>query len=77
MEYENREPVTRPKRIARRKNVRTRQRIKEERNRRVSASTGKANRFSIVQGENGEQGNTTERRNRVPLGTPGERPRRS
>lgn len=73
MEYENQEPVTRRKRIARRRNLRLRKSNKEERDRRASASTGTADRFSIVQGQNGEQGNTTERRNTMPLATPGEK----
>src|SRR4051812_7228910 len=55
-------------RVARRKRQPSRDRSKEERNRRKSLGGGQPNELGVIQGQNGEQGNTTEPRNATDLG---------
>jgi hypothetical protein len=57
-----------PDRIARRGRERVASRRKEEENRQKAIGGGQPNELGVTQGQNGEQGNTTEPRNATPLG---------
>ena len=59
-----------PQRVARRQRARQANRAKEEENRRKSLAGGQPNELGVIQGQNGEQGNTTEPRNAKPIGRP-------
>jgi hypothetical protein len=57
-----------PQRDARREHQRGIDRQNEEKNRQKARGGGQPNELGVTQGQNGEQGNTTERRNAQPLG---------
>jgi hypothetical protein len=59
-----------PERAARRQRERAVAGSKEEQNRQKSVGGGQTNELGVTQGQNGEQGNTTEPRNTVPVGNP-------
>lgn len=73
MEYKDGKPVTKEKRETRRRRERTETNANEERNRQRSQGGGEPNELGVVQGQNAEQGNTTDPRLTKPLGTPGEK----
>ena len=52
-----------PQRTARRQRQRVTDRTKEEQNRRRATGGGQPNELGVLQGQNAEQGNTTEPRN--------------
>lgn len=72
MEYTHRKPVTKPKRTARRQREREIEQREEEQNRQKSQGGGQPNELGVIQGQNGEQGNTIDPRNAQPIAEPGE-----
>jgi hypothetical protein len=73
MEYKHGKPITKQKREIRRDEKRVETNAEEERNRQRSKTGGKPNELGVVQGQNGEQGNTTDPRLTEPYATPGEK----
>ena len=72
MEYKHADPVTKPQRATRRRSQRGELNKREESNRRKSLGGGRRpNELGITQGQNGEQGNSTDPRNTVPFAKPG------
>ena len=57
-----------PQRVARRRQQRRVERKNEEQNRQRAIGGGQPNELGVLQGQNGEQGNTVEPRNAEPLG---------
>jgi hypothetical protein len=57
-----------PQRVARRKAQAKVDRQREEQNRRKAMGGGQPNELGVIQGQNGEQGNTIDPRNAKPLG---------
>jgi hypothetical protein len=57
-----------PKRVARRRRQRALDQTKEEANRQRALGGGHPNELGVVQGQNGEQGNTVDPRKAIPLG---------
>lgn len=68
MEYRQKEPMTKRRREIRREGVRVRKAQQEERNRQRSQGGGQPNELGVVEGQNGEQGNSVEPRNTKPIG---------
>ncbi|HYG36055.1 MAG TPA: hypothetical protein VEC99_14795, partial [Clostridia bacterium] len=71
MEYRHDSPVTKPKRTVRRRQARQRQQQAEELNRQRAQGGGQPNELGVTQGQNGEQGNTTNPANAQPFAEPG------
>lgn len=72
MEYKRNRPVTKAKRAQRRERERERANDRQEKDRRARARSGKENEAKVTLGQNAEQGNTSDPRNTVPIGSPGE-----
>lgn len=71
MEYRHKQPVTKGQRELRREGARTQKSREEEQNRQRAQRGGQLNELGVVQGQNGEQGNTVEPRNTKPVGKTG------
>jgi hypothetical protein len=68
MNHRPKAPEPKPQRVARRKRQPGRDRAKEEQNRRRSLGGGQPNELGVVQGQNGEQGNSTVPANSQDIG---------
>ena len=62
MEYEKSQPVTTEQRRSRRAQERRTTNTKEEENRKRAVGGGQPNELGVTQGQNGEQGNSTDPR---------------
>lgn len=71
MEYKDGQPITKEEREARRQHERKRINEEHERNRQASKSGDQLDDLGITQGQNAEQGNTTDPRKKQPIGRPG------
>lgn len=72
MEYQNKRPVLKPDRHERDASVRDRSRADQDRRGKEPGQPDKRNQLGITQGQNGEQGNSSDPRNTQPIGRPGE-----
>jgi hypothetical protein len=71
MEYRQGEPVTKPKRAVRRRLARVRSKQEQEANHQRAQSGGRENELGVTQGQNAEQGNTSDPRYSQPIGKTG------